>query len=231
MAERSKTRGEKKFFTTRTIATLAMLTALGYGLSWLEFPLFPAASFLKLDFSTFVTLFGGYMFGPLGAVVIEGIKQLLIWGTKSSTGGVGEIANFIMAMAFVIVPTVLYRFKKGRGWVAVGLVCGCICQIAGSLLCNCYINFPLFAGDKAAGMFASLWAYVLAFNAIKSVAVSLLVFLLYKRLSFLLKRYVLDTRRHTETKQTQPLAANEESQHCAEEATQTAGDDVQPPSA
>ena len=80
MAERSKTRGEKKFFTTRTIATLAMLTALGYGLSWLEFPLFPAASFLQLDFSTFVTLFGGYMFGPLGAVVIEGIKQLLIWG-------------------------------------------------------------------------------------------------------------------------------------------------------
>ena len=103
---------DNRFFTTRTIATLAMLTALGYGLSWLEFPLFPAAPFLKLDFSTFVTLFGGYMFGPLGAIVIEGIKQLLIWGTKSTTGGVGEVANFIMATSFVIVPTVLYRFKR-----------------------------------------------------------------------------------------------------------------------
>ena len=78
-----------KFFTTRTMAVLAVLTAVGYGLSWLEFPLFPAAPFLKLDFSTFATLFGGYMFGPVGALVIEGIKQLIIWGTKSSTGGVG----------------------------------------------------------------------------------------------------------------------------------------------
>lgn len=201
---------DNRFFTTRTIATLAMLTALGYGLSWLEFPLFPAAPFLKLDFSTFVTLFGGYMFGPLGAIVIEGIKQLLIWGTKSTTGGVGEVANFIMATSFVIVPTVLYRFKKGRGWVALGLVCGCVCQIAGSLLCNRYINFPLFVGDKAAGMFASLWGYVLAFNAIKSVAVSALVFLLYKKLSFLLKRYVLNKPAKKSTKTQEPLPQGEQ---------------------
>lgn len=201
---------DNRFFTTRTIATLAMLTALGYGLSWLEFPLFPAAPFLKLDFSTFVTLFGGYMFGPLGAIVIEGIKQLLIWGTKSTTGGVGEVANFIMATSFVIVPTVLYRFKKGRGWVALGLVCGCVCQIAGSLLCNRYINFPLFVGDKAASMFASLWGYVLAFNAIKSVAVSALVFLLYKKLSFLLKHYVLNKPAKKSTKTQEPLPQGEQ---------------------
>lgn len=180
-----------KFFTTRTMAVLAVLTAVGYGLSWLEFPLFPAAPFLKLDFSTFATLFGGYMFGPVGALVIEGIKQLIIWGTKSSTGGAGEIANFLMATAFVIAPTLLYRFKKGRGWVAVGLAAGCACQVGASLLCNRYINFPLFMGAGAADAFASLWGYVLAFNAIKSVAISVLVFLLYKKLSFLLKNYFL----------------------------------------
>ena len=36
-----------------------------------------------------------------------------------------------------------------------------------------------------------LWVFVLAFNAIKSVSVSVLVFFLYKKLSFILKRYVL----------------------------------------
>lgn len=187
-----------KFFNTRTIVTLAMLTAIGYGLSWLEFPIFPPAPFLKLDFSTFVTLFGGYMFGFPGAVIIEGLKQLLIWGTKSSTAGVGELANFIIVTSFVAFPTVLYKFKKGRAWVAVGLGVGCVIQIAVSLLCNRYINFPLFVGDGAAAMFASLWGYVLAFNAIKSVSVSVLVFLLYKRLSFVLKKFVLTNRKASE---------------------------------
>lgn len=191
---------QNKFFNTRTIVTLAMLTAIGYGLSWLEFPIFPAAPFLKLDFSTFATLFGGYMFGLPGAIVIEGVKQLLIWGTKSSTGGVGELANFIIVTAFVVVPTVLYRFKKGRAWVAVGLGLGCVCQIGISLVCNRYINFPLFAGAGAVDMFASLWPYVLAFNAIKSVAISILVFFLYKRLSFVLKKYVLTPKKRFETK-------------------------------
>ena len=190
---------QNKFFNTRTIVTLAMLTAIGYGLSWLEFPIFPAAPFLKLDFSTFATLFGGYMFGLPGAIVIEGVKQLLIWGTKSSTGGVGELANFIIVTAFVVVPTVLYRFKKGRAWVAAGLGIGCVCQIGISLVCNRYINFPLFAGAGAVDMFASLWPYVLAFNAIKSVAISILVFFLYKRLSFVLKKYVLPPKKRFET--------------------------------
>ncbi len=183
---------KNKFFNTRTIVTVAMLTVIGYALSYLEFPIFPAAPFLKLDFSTFATLFGGYMFGFPGALIIEGIKQLLIWGTKSTTGGVGEIANFLMATAFVIVPTVMYRFKKGIGWVVLGLSVGCVCQIGASLLCNRYINFPLFMGAGAKSAFESLWGFVLAFNAIKSVAVSVLVFFLYKRLSFILKRYFLE---------------------------------------
>lgn len=182
---------KNRWLSTRGIVITATLTAIGYGLSWLEFPLFPAAPFLKLDFSTFTTLFGGYMFGFPAAIVIEGLKQLLIWGTKSSTGGVGEIANFIMTVAFVAVPTILYRYKKGKGRVVEGLAIGCVCQIAASMVCNRYITFPLFARDAAKEMFTGLWGYVLAFNAIKSVSVSVLVFFLYKRLSFLLKRYVL----------------------------------------
>ena len=185
---------KSKYLNTRTIVTVAMLTAVGYGLSWLEFPIFPAAPFLKLDFSTFATLFGGYMFGFPAAVIIEGIKQLLIFATKSSTGGVGEIANFVMVTAFVLVPTLLYRFKKGIGWVVLGLGIGCVCQIGVSMICNRYITFPLFAKIlemSAKDAFAMLWVFVLAFNAIKSVSVSVLVFFLYKKLSFILKRYVL----------------------------------------
>ena len=214
---------KNRWLSTRGIVLAATLTAIGYGLSWLEFPLFPAAPFLKLDFSTFVTLFGGYMFGFPAAVVIEGLKQLLIWGTKSSTGGVGEIANFIMTMAFVAVPTILYRYKKGKGRVVEGLAIGCVCQIAASLVCNRFITFPLFARDAAKEMFDSLWGYVLAFNAIKSVSVSVLVFFLYKRLSFVLKRYVLSGNNHKSDK-TEPVTETVSADAVTEEETKVAFD-------
>lgn len=187
MREKSK---ERKFFTTRTMTTLAVLAAVGYGLSWLEFPIFPAASFLKLDFSNIATMLGGYLFGAPGAIAIEGIKQLLIWPTKPSTGGVGEIANFIMTTAFVLVPSILYRYKKGIPWVGIGMGIGCVCQIAAALICNRFITFPLFAkylGMTAGEAFAALWPFVLAFNAIKAASVSVLTFLLYKRMSNVLK--------------------------------------------
>lgn len=219
---------KNKFFNTRTLVTLATLTALGYGLSWLEFPIFPAAPFLKFDFSMFVTLFGGYLFGFPGAVVIELIKQLLIWGTKSSTGGIGEIANFIMGIAFVAVPTVLYRFKKGRLWALAGLGMGCVCQMGVSLLCNRYITFPLFAkylGMTAGQAFAQLWPYVLGFNAIKSVAIAMLVFFLYKQLSIILKKYVLTPKPKT----TPAVAAETEQTGNAAEKTENSTESEKSP--
>lgn len=181
---------KEKFFSTKTMVTLAMLTAIGYALSWLEFPIFPPAPFLKLDFSNVATMLGGYLYGAPGAIIIEAIKQLIIWPSKSSTGGVGEIANFIMTTAFVLAPSILYRRKKGIRWVIVGMLIGCASQIVTALLCNRFITFPLFAnylGMTAGEAFGMLWPYVLGFNAIKTVAVSILTLLLYKRLSYVLK--------------------------------------------
>jgi riboflavin transporter FmnP len=48
--------------------------------------------------------------------------------------------------------------------------------------------FPLFFGGEAENWFNSLWAFILAFNAIKAVAVSVVTILLYKRISAFIKR-------------------------------------------
>lgn len=177
-----------KYISTQKIVTVAMLAALGFGLSWLEFPIFPAAPFLKLDFSTIATMLGGYIYGPISAIVIEGVKQLLCFFTKSSTGGVGEIANIIMNGSFVLVPSILYRFRKGIPSVLIGMAAGCLLQIAAGLICNRFITFPLFMGDAALEWFNDLWPLIIAFNAIKSVSVSAVTFLVYKRLSVALKQ-------------------------------------------
>lgn len=178
----------KEIFSTKNLTTLAVFVAVGYGLSWLEFPLFPAVEFLKLDFSNLITMLAGYMFGPLGVVIVEGLKQLLIFLTHSSTAGVGQLANFIMTAAFAIPPSLLYLFKKGKKWVLIGMAIGSVAQILVALLCNRYITFPLYMGAGAKAVFNSVWLYIVAFNAVKVVIISVLTFLIYKRFNRVLNR-------------------------------------------
>ena len=165
-----------------------MFAALAFAVSYLEFPIFPAASFLQMDFSCVFVLLGGFMFGPVAAVIISGVKECLRLFT-TGTGGVGELANFIVTFSFVIVPTLVYRFRKGLPLVVLTLAVGCFLQVGVGLLTNRYINFPLFMGAGAAETFSQLWWYVLLFNLIKGVAISLVTVLLYKRISWLLNKF------------------------------------------
>ena len=47
---------KKLEFNGKTIAKLGIFTALSFVLTYLEFPIFPAANFLKLDFSNVFVL-------------------------------------------------------------------------------------------------------------------------------------------------------------------------------
>ena len=195
-AEPKMTRGERakailrEHFSAPRIAYMAIFTALSFVVTFLEFSVFPAtpASFLKLDFANIFFLFEGFIFGPIEAFVSIVIKELLCFA-KSSSGGVGELANLIMSTAYILIPAIAYRFKRGKWWVCLYLVCACIMQIGISLVVNRYINFPFFTKSQEAGaqMFSQLWTFVLYFNIIKSVAVSIVVFFVYKPLSKLIK--------------------------------------------
>ena len=165
-----------------------MLTALAYVVTFLEFPIFPATPYLQLDFSNVFVLLGGFLYGPIAAVVISGIKELLSL-LDSGTVGVGEVANFLLTFSFVIVPVTVYRFKKGLGVVIATLAVGVLLMTAAALPVNRFINFPLFMQDAAAETFAAVWWYIVLFNLIKGVAVSFVTVLLYKRISWLLNKF------------------------------------------
>ncbi|MBQ9081161.1 MAG: hypothetical protein IJY26_00810, partial [Clostridia bacterium] len=106
-----------------------------------------------------------------------------------TTGGVGELANILMTTAYLLLPAFIYRFKKGFTVVAFSLILGVIFMVAAGLLVNRYINFPLFYGESAATSFSSLWIFILFFNLIKGVAISLLTCLLYKTVSRLYTKF------------------------------------------
>ncbi len=186
----------KKVFTTKNISGMAVFSALSFVIYLLEIPIFAGtpASFLELDFSNVFVMLAGFMYGPIPAIIITAVKEA-IHISVGTTGGVGELANFIITSAFVLVPSIVYRYKKGFKTVIVTLIIACLLQTGVSLLVNKFINFPFFMGsipfvpnEISNKMFSMLWGYVLAFNLIKSVAISLVTVLLYKKVSYLFKK-------------------------------------------
>lgn len=177
----------KQFFSAKKIAVMAVFTALAFVVSLFDFPLFPQASFLKLDFGNIFIMLTGFLFGPIEAVIVCVIKEL-IHIPVGTTGGVGELANILMTVSFVIIPSTVYRFKR-KFWVVIpSLIAGVILQTCSALVCNRYITFPLFMGKGAESAFNSFWPIIIYFNLAKGAIISVACCLLYKTVSRLIKR-------------------------------------------
>ena len=66
-----------KLFTLRNMTKIAILTAISAVIMLFEFPLPFAPSFYELDLSEAVILMGGFAMGPMAAVMMELLKNLL----------------------------------------------------------------------------------------------------------------------------------------------------------
>ncbi len=185
--DKTISKSNKTISNTKKLVGTAVFSALAYVISMLEFPIFPATPFLKLDFSAVFLLLAGFIFGTVYGISACAVKELICFITKSSTGGVGELANFLVISAFILIPTLVYHYRKGIKVVIFTLIIACFVQVALSLLVNRFINFPLYMGSGAKEFFKSVWQFVALFNLIKSVAISVLTILLYKKLSAFIK--------------------------------------------
>ncbi len=178
----------KNRFTAKRIALMAIFTALSFVVSLIDFPIFPSANFLKLDFGNVFILLIAFLFGPVEGVIVCLIKEA-IHIPMGSTGGVGELANFLTTTAYILLPSVLYRYKKGIKTVLISIAFACVLQTGVALLLNRFLLFPFyFGGVVGKEQFGNLWAFILAFNLIKTVAIGFITLLLYKRLSNVWKK-------------------------------------------
>ena len=176
----------KKRFSAKRLALMAVFVALSYVVSLFDFPIFPAVPFLKLDFGNVFILLIAFLLGPIEGVIVCVLKESLrmIGGTI-----VGELANMMITCSFILVPAIVYQFKKGLKWVVPCLAIACVIATGVALLTNRFINFPLYMGAGAAAVFAESFWFIFAFNLIKTLSISILTLLLYKRLSNFLKRW------------------------------------------
>ena len=180
---------EKQYFSTKRIALTAVMSAITFGVSLLEFPIFPATPYFKLDFSFAVILLSAYIVGPLAGEIVTMISialHLLV----SSSGGVGELSNFILAQIFVLFPSVVYCFRRKLSTVFITLSIAVVLTAALALLTNRFLIFPLYFGESAGEEFLKIWGFAFAFNLIKGIANSVITILLYKRLKNLLHKFL-----------------------------------------
>ena len=105
----------KNLVSTRTITMTALLAAISYVLAFLEFPVPLSPSFARMDLSDLPALIGTFAFGPVTGVMIELIKNILQL-LSTSTGGIGELANFLMGHPMYWLPVLYTNTKRLRKW-------------------------------------------------------------------------------------------------------------------
>lgn len=178
----------KQRFSAKRIALMALFVALSYVVSFLEIPMpLFGASFLKLDFGNVFIILISFLLGPVEGVIVCLLKESLRL-LSSSSGGAGEIANFLVTSSYLLLPSIVYCYRKGFAVVISTLCVACLIATGTALLANRLIVFPFYFQSGASAMFEEFWVALLVFNLIKSVAIGVLTVLLYKRLSNFLKK-------------------------------------------
>ena len=191
-----------KKISVKMMTKIAMLSVLSFILYFIEIavPIFPG--FLKLDLSDLPALIGAFALGPVAGIAVEAIKNALHL-LRTSTGGVGEIANFLIGIALVIPAAMIYKKVKSKSGAVIGLLVGTIVMATVGAFANYFVLIPFYTNfmpiDAIVGMgtminpnidsVMTLVLYgIVPFNIFKGLVVSLVTVMLYKRISPILTR-------------------------------------------
>ena len=185
----------------RNLVQIGMLGAVSVVLMMFEIPLFFAPSFYKIDLSEIPVLIGTFAMGPVAGMFIELIKVVLHMLFKgSSTAGVGDFANFLIGCAMIVPAGLIYKKKHNRTGAIVGMISGTLFMTILGCFLNAYVLLPAYAKafqmpmDALVGMGTAVNSHITSvttlvifaivpFNLLKGVLVSLIVFLIYKKIS------------------------------------------------
>ena len=185
----------------RKITVTALMGAAATVLMFVSFGLPFLPPYLKFDFSELPALLASFSLGPVSGAVVCLIKNLFNV-FASTTGGVGEFCNFLMGVFFVVPAGLFYRKKPSLKGAMAGSAIGLAVMTVGSIFLNYYVVYPAYTlflpMDAIMDMYKvlvpgidNLWQGLLVFNApltlIKGLADVIITFMVYKKLSPILK--------------------------------------------
>ena len=178
MTNPKTTTKEKKRISTKVIAQIGVLGAIAMVLMLFDIPLPFAPTFYKIDFSEVPVLIGAFTMGP--------------------------VAGALIGCAMCIPASLIYQKLHSRKGAIIGMVTGTVFMTIVGRFINAYLLLPAYAaafhmpidalvamGTAVNSHINSLLTFVLLsvapFNLLKGFLVSLIVFLIYKKISPILQ--------------------------------------------
>jgi riboflavin transporter FmnP len=185
---------------------VGMMSALTY-IVYLPIFRIPVILFLELNLSEVVIFIGGFSLGPIAAIMI-GLFRFLFSLLFSTTGGIGELADYLYSMAFVLPGVILYQYHRDKRTASLGFILGFISQLAVTSVLNALVITDLYLSlflnltpEAFLGYIQSvlpqvenpywslvLWMY-LPFNIFKNLVIIALTLLTYKRTHHFIKKF------------------------------------------
>lgn len=190
-----------KNFSLRQLLTITLMAVISFIIMFLEMPLPIFPEFLKVDLSDLPALITGLALGPVAGILVELLKNVLHL-LRTSTGGVGELANFLVGAALILPPSLIYKKSQSVKTLALGLVGGILLMGVVGGLANYFILLPFYqnfmpmeaiiglgsAVNPAIKDTGTLILYaIVPFNILKGAIVTLFAVALYKRVAPLIK--------------------------------------------
>lgn len=191
----------RRKMNTEMITITAMLAAVSFVLAFIEFPVPLTPSFARMDLSDFPALIGALQFGPLCGVFIELVKNCLQLLT-TSTGGVGELANFLMGASYAFTAGYIYKYYKAKKGAWISCIVSSMVMGIVAALTNYYILLPMFEMfmplDQIVAAFGEFMPFIqtkldvvlynaLPFNIVKGLIIALSTMYIIERLKPIMK--------------------------------------------
>ena len=188
---------------TRKMVMTAMLAAVSSVLMFFSFnvPLMP--SFIKMDLSELPALIAAFTMGPVSGMVVCLVKNLVnLFFT--TTGGVGELSNFLLGCCFVVPAGYIYNRMRTRKGALMGSLAGAAAMAVVSVFTNYFVVYPIYTAflpmEAIMGMYQAinpsvetlleaLVVFNMPFTFIKGMVSVVITFLIYKKISPIIKGY------------------------------------------
>ncbi|MBQ1310530.1 MAG: ECF transporter S component [Blautia sp.] len=195
-AKRSRTN-----MAARTITGIGVLSAAAFVLQMIEISVPIMPSFLKFDFSDLPALIGSFTLGPVSGILIELVKNIL-HTFDSGSFGVGELSNFLLGAVFVGIAGLVYKLKRSKKGALTGALAGAAAMAVMSVPFNYFVVYPVYYNfmpeETILGMYQailpsvksilhSLLVFNMPFTFVKGIVNVVITFLIYKRISPILK--------------------------------------------
>ncbi len=187
---------DKTRYGTKTLTAMAMLTALAYAVMAVCKVIPKVGGFLSLDAIDAVIGVGGFLFGPVAAVLMIVVEAFIEAITLSTTGWYGFLMN-VLSTTLLICPAVwLYRRRGGTSGAVIGLTVGVLFRLLGMIVFNYFITPWYFQMPRAAVV--DMMPMIAVFNLVKGVLNAALLMAIYPPASAALRKIGLAAPSATE---------------------------------